>query len=256
MSAHVHTHQNLDATEKARLGRRAQLLAAASVSYIVIEAIIAITAGIVAGSVALIGFGLDSVVEVSSGLIILWQFRHRLPESREQQALHLMAFSFFALAAYVTFESVRALVSGHDPDPSPVGIGLAAASLVIMPFLSWAQRRTGKALGSNAVVADSTQTLLCTYLSAVLLVGLVLNATLGWSWADPIAGLVIAAIAVKEGREAWRGEGCCAPTAATHGHSSVAEIAATCGDDCCSNDDSTLLQISTGKPGERNRELG
>jgi divalent metal cation (Fe/Co/Zn/Cd) transporter len=256
MSAHVHTHQNLDPTEKARLGRRAQLLAAASVSYNVIEAIIAITAGIVAGSVALVGFGLDSVVEVSSGLIILWQFRHKLPESREQQALRLMAFSFFALAAYVTFESVRALVSGHDPDPSPVGIGLAAASLVIMPFLSWAQRRTGKALGSNAVVADSTQTLLCTYLSAVLLVGLVLNATLGWSWADPIAGLVIAAVAVKEGREAWRGEGCCAPTSASHGPSPIAETGASCGDDCCSDNDSALLQIPTGEPGAHGRELG
>ncbi|GEP35029.1 hypothetical protein NSZ01_27970 [Nocardioides szechwanensis] len=256
MSTHVHTHANLDATEKARLGRRAQLLAAASVSYNVIEAIIAITAGIVAGSVALVGFGLDSVVEVSSGLIILWQFRHKLPESREQQALRLMAFSFFALAAYVTFESIRALVSAHDPDPSPVGIGLAAASLVIMPFLSWAQRRTGKALGSNAVVADSTQTLLCTYLSAVLLVGLVLNATLGWSWADPIAGLVIAAIAIKEGREAWRGEGCCAPTTNSHAHTPVVDTSAACGDGCCSNDDSTLLQISTGKPEEHNRELG
>ncbi|HET7734589.1 MAG TPA: cation transporter [Nocardioidaceae bacterium] len=209
MSTHIHTHPDLHATEKARLGRRAKLLASASVSYNLIEAIIAITAGLVAGSVALVGFGLDSAVEVSSGLIILWQFRHRLPESRERQALRLMAFSFLALAAYVTFESARVLVTGHDPDSSPVGIGLAAASLVIMPFLSWAQRRTGKALGSNAVVADSTQTLLCTYLSAVLLVGLVLNATLGWSWADPVAGLVIAAVAVKEGREAWRGEGCC-----------------------------------------------
>jgi len=248
MTTHVHTHPNLDATEKARLGRRAQLLAASSVTYNVIEAIIAITAGIIAGSVALIGFGLDSVVEVSSGLIVLWQFRRRLPESRERQALRLMAYSFFALAAYVTFESVRALVSGHDPDPSPVGIGLAAASLVIMPFLSWAQRRTGKALGSNAVVADSTQTLLCTYLSAVLLVGLVLNATLGWSWADPIAGLMIAAVAVKEGREAWRGEGCCTPTAATHGHSPVAETVATCDDGCCSNEGSALLQVSTDEP--------
>jgi divalent metal cation (Fe/Co/Zn/Cd) transporter len=245
MSTHVHTQPSLDATEKARLGRRAQLLAAASVSYNVIEAIIAITAGLVAGSVALVGFGLDSVVEVSSGLIILWQFRHRLPESRERQALRLMAFSFFALAAYVTFESVRALVSGHDPDPSPVGIGLAAASLVIMPVLSWAQRRTGKALGSNAVVADSTQTLLCTYLSAVLLVGLVLNATLGWSWADPIAGLVIAAVAVKEGREAWRGEGCCAPTSATHGDEPTAESAGACDDGCCDHGDTALLQIPT-----------
>jgi divalent metal cation (Fe/Co/Zn/Cd) transporter len=196
--------------DRARLGRRAQLLAGASVAYNLLEAVIAITAGLVAGSVALVGFGLDSTVEVSSGLIILWQFRHRMPENREQQALRLMAVSFFALAGYVGFESVRALVNGHDPDSSPVGIGLALASLIIMPLLSWAQRRTGRALASNAVVADSTQTLLCTYLSAVLLVGLILNGTLGWSWADPLAGLVIAAIAVKEGREAWRGEGCCA----------------------------------------------
>jgi divalent metal cation (Fe/Co/Zn/Cd) transporter len=212
VSAPVHAATGtLDAADRARLGRRAQLLAGASVAYNVVEAVIAITAGLVAGSVALVGFGLDSIVEVSSGLIILWQFRHRLPESREHQALRLMAFSFFALAAYVTIESVRSLASGHEPEPSTVGIVLAAASLAIMPFLSWAQRRTGKALGSNAVVADSTQTLLCTYLSAVLLVGLVLNATLGWSWADPLAGLVIAAVAVREGRQAWRGEGCCAP---------------------------------------------
>lgn len=205
----------LDPAERSRLGRRAQLLAAASVSYNVVEAVIAITAGLVAGSVALVGFGLDSIVEVSSGLVILWQFRHRLPESRERVALRLMAVSFFALAAYVAVESARALASGHAPDPSPVGIALAAASLAVMPFLSWAQRRTGRALGSRAVVADSTQTLLCTYLSAVLLLGLVLNATLGWHWADPIAGLVIAAVAAKEGREAWRGDGCaCAPSTA------------------------------------------
>jgi divalent metal cation (Fe/Co/Zn/Cd) transporter len=204
--------------DRARLGRRAQLLAAASVAYNLVEAVVAITAGLVAGSVALVGFGLDSVVEVSSGLIILWQFRHPLPASRERMALRLMACSFVALAAYVGAESVRALVVGHDPESSPVGIGLAVASLVVMPVLSWAQRRTGKALGSNAVVADSTQTLLCTYLSAVLLVGLLLNATLGWSWADPVAGLVIAAIALKEGREAWRGEGCCGSigSAGTH----------------------------------------
>lgn len=180
-------------------------------AYNVVEAVIAVAAGLVAGSVALVGFGLDSVVEVSSGLIILWQFRHHLPESRERQALRLMAISFFALAAYVGFESVRTLVTGDAPDSSPVGIALAIASLLIMPILSWAQRRTGRRLGSNAVVADSTQTLLCTYLSAVLLAGLVLNATLGWSWADPLAGLAIAAVALREGREAWQGEGCCAP---------------------------------------------
>lgn len=227
------THQvqsPLSADRRRSLGRRAQLLAEASVAYNVVEAAVAIIAGVIAGSVALIGFGLDSIVEVSSGAIILWQFRHRMPESRERRALRLMAVSFFALAAYVTFESGRALLGGREPDASSVGIGLAATSLVIMPFLSWAQRRTGKALGSNAVVADSTQTLLCTYLSAVLLVGLVLNGTLGWSWADPIAGLVIAAVAVKEGREAWRGEDCCAPAGAGQLRD---DSSGECADDCC-----------------------
>lgn len=212
----------LTLTDRAALGRRAKLLAMLSVVYNVVEGAIAITAGIAAGSVALVGFGLDSAVEVSSGLIILWQFSHRIPESRERQALRLLAVSFFALAAYVGFESVRALVTGAAADHSRVGIGLAIASLIIMPFISYAQRRTGRALGSNAVYADGTQTLLCTYLSAVLLIGLVLNATLGWAWADPVAGLVIAAVAVREGLEAWRGEGCCAP-AASQG----------CADGCC-----------------------
>ena len=208
-SVHDHAHAALVPSERARLGRRAQLLAGASVAYNSAEAVIAITAGAAAGSAALVGFGLDSVVEVSSGLVILWQFRHVLPQSREQQALRAIALSFFALAAYVAQDSVRALLGGDDPDTSRVGIALAATSLVVMPFLSWAQRRTGRALHSNAVVADSTQTLLCTYLSAVLLGGLVLNATLGWGWADPLAGLVIAAVAAKEGRDAWRGKGCC-----------------------------------------------
>jgi len=204
----------LGATERARLGRRAQLLAGASVSYNIVEAAIAITAGTIAGSAALVGFGLDSVVEVASGLVILWQFRHAVPQSRERRALRLMAMAFFALAAYVSVDSLRALFGDGKATASPVGIALALVSLAVMPFLSWAQRRTGRRLGSGAVVADGTQTLLCTYLSAVLLVGLVLNATLGWSWADPIAGLVIAAVALREGIAAWRGEGCCTPTAA------------------------------------------
>jgi divalent metal cation (Fe/Co/Zn/Cd) transporter len=199
------------AQDRARLGRRAQLLAAASVTYNVLEAVVAITAGAVAGSVALVGFGLDSLVEVSSGLVILWQFGHKLPETRERQALRLIGLSFFALAAYVTVESLRSLSGNARPEASPIGIALAATSLLVMPFLSWAQRRTGRALGSGSVVADSKQTLLCTYLSAVLLVGLVLNATLGWSWADPLAGLVIAAVALKEGLVAWRGDACCVP---------------------------------------------
>jgi len=223
-----------DPEQRRKLSRRAQLLAATSVTYNVIEAVVAITAGVVAGSVALVGFGLDSVVEVSSGLIILWQFRHRLPETRERQALRMLAISFFLLAAYVAVESVRSLIGSSDPDASPVGIALAAASLIVMPVLSWAQRRTGKALGSNAVVADGTQTLLCTYLSAVLLVGLVLNATLGWGWADPIAGLVIAAVAVREGVEAWKGEGCCSPVAAgTAPGPGCGCSAGACTDGCC-----------------------
>ena len=225
----------LTAEDRKRLGRRAQLLAGASVAYNVVEGIIAVSAGIAAGSVALVGFGLDSVVEVSSGLIILWQFRHRLPESREQQALRLMAWAFFGLAAYVTFESIRDLFfSSSEPATSPVGIGLAIASLIIMPFLSWAQRCTGRALGSTTVVADSTQTLLCTYLSAVLLVGLVLNATLGWGWADPIVGLVIAAVAVREGLEAWRGEACnCGPVMPGEGGEDGCGCDDGCTDACC-----------------------
>lgn len=200
------------ALRRRHLGKRAQLLAGASVSYNLIEAAVSIAAGVVAGSVALVGFGLDSLVEVSSGLVILWQFRHRIPETRERQALRLIALSFFALAAYVTVESVRNLFGGGEAAPSPLGIAIAAASLIVMPFLSWAQRRTGRELGSGSVVADSKQTLLCTYLSAVLLVGLVLNATLGWGWADPLAGLVIAGVAAREGLQAWRGESCgCGP---------------------------------------------
>jgi len=199
----------LSPAQRRRLGRRAQLLAGVSVIYNVIEAVVAVTAGAVAGSIALIGFGLDSLVEMSSGLVILWQFRHPVPESRERLALRLIGLSFFALAGYITVESVRNLISGGEPAPSPVGIALAAVSLLVMPVLSWAQRRTGRALNSGSVVADSKQTLLCSYLSAVLLVGLLLNALVGWSWADPVAGLVIAAVAVREGVEAWHGDACC-----------------------------------------------
>lgn len=224
---------NRDAQVRDRLGRRAKMLAGFSVTYNVIEGIIAIAAGAAAGSIALVGFGLDSFVEVSSGLIILWQFSHKLPETREHQALRLLAYSFFILAAYVGFESARALIFGSDADPSNVGIGLAIASPIVMPAISVAQRRTGRALGSNAVVADGTQTLLCTYLSAVLLVGLVLNSTLGWSWADPIAGLIIAAVAAREGIEAWKGDGCCAPI--SNGATPHGSCESDHGqDDCCS----------------------
>ena len=193
------------------LARRVRLLVAVTISYNVIEAVVAISAGALAGSKALIGFGLDSVIEVSSAAIVAWQFRSPDHESRERIALRLIAYSFFALATFVTFESLRALLGSAAVDHSTIGIVLAAVSLLVMPFLSSAQRRTGCELGSATAVADSKQTLLCTYLSAVLLVGLALNSLFGWSWADPIAGLVIAAVAAKEGRDAWRGDACCSP---------------------------------------------
>ena len=199
----------LPPSRRAALVRRARLLAAASVAYNVAEAVVAITSGRVADSTALVGFGLDSTVEVMSGLVILWQFGHPVPEEREHLARRLIAVSFFALAAYVTVESVRAVVARDQPDTSVVGIALAALSLAVMPLLSRWQRRTGRELGSGAVVADGTQTLLCTYLSAVLLVGLLANALLGWWWLDPVAALVIAAVAVREGRSNWRGDACC-----------------------------------------------
>ena len=199
----------LPPSRRAALVRRARLLAAASVAYNVAEAVVAITSGRVADSTALVGFGLDSTVEVMSGLVILWQFGHPVPEEREHLARRLIAVSFFALAAYVTVESVRAVVTREQPDTSVVGIALAALSLAVMPLLSHWQRHTGRELGSGAVVADGTQTLLCTYLSAVLLVGLLANALLGWWWLDPVAALVIAAVAVREGRSNWRGDACC-----------------------------------------------
>jgi divalent metal cation (Fe/Co/Zn/Cd) transporter len=194
---------------RATLTRRVRLLVAATISYNVVEAVIAISAGTIASSTALIGFGLDSVIEVASATAVAWQFAGRDPESRERIALRVIALSFFALAAYVTVDSVRSLFGATPAEHSTVGIVLAAVSLAVMPGLSYAQRLTGRELGSRSAVADSKQTLLCTYLSGVLLVGLLLNSLFGWSWADPIAALVIAAVAVKEGREAWRGHHCC-----------------------------------------------
>ena len=160
------------------LNRRVRLLVAATITYNVIEAAVALTAGTVASSAALIGFGLDSIVEVASAAAVAWQFSGRDPEARERAALRVIGLSFFALAGYVTVDSIRALVGATEAAPSPIGIVLAALSLLVMPFLSHAQRRAGRELGSVSAVADSKQTLLCTYLSAVLLVGLVLNSTL------------------------------------------------------------------------------
>lgn len=197
------------ADRRSLLSRRVRLLVGATITYNVVEAVVAISAGTIASSTALIGFGLDSVIEVASATAVAWQFSGADPEARERTALKAIALSFFALAAYVTVESVRALLNAEPADHSTVGIVLAAVSLLVMPFLSYAQRRAGRELGSASAVADSKQTLLCTYLSGVLLVGLLLNSLFGWWWADPIVALTIAAVAIREGREAWRGEHCC-----------------------------------------------
>ena len=194
---------------RALLARRIRLLVTATIAYNVVEAVVALAEGTRVSSSALIGFGLDSVVEISSAAAVAWQFSAKDPETREKAALRFIAFSFFALAAYVTVDAVRALAGAGEAHPSTVGIVLATFSLAIMPVLSLAQRRAGRELGSLSAVADSKQTLLCTYLSAILLAGLVLNSTLGWSWADPVAALGIAAIAVREGVNAWRGDPCC-----------------------------------------------
>ncbi|MBX7456557.1 cation transporter [Mycolicibacterium sp. 3033] len=191
------------------LARRIRLFVALTISYNVIEAVVAVTEGARVSSTALIGFGLDSVIEVSSAAAVAWQFSGRDPESREKVALRIIAFSFFGLALYVAVEAIRAMLGGGAAQHSTIGIVLAALSLVIMPILSYAQRRAGRELQSLSAVADSKQTLLCTYLSAVLLIGLVLNSLFEWAWADPIAGLVIAAIAVREGINAWKGDTCC-----------------------------------------------
>ena len=182
---------------------------AGTITYNVVEAAVAITEGTRVSSSALVGFGLDSVVEVASAAAVAWQFSAADPESREKVALRFIALSFFALAAYVTVDALLTLAGRDEPSPSLVGIALASASLVIMPVLSLAQRRAGREFGSSSAVADSKQTLLCTYLSAILLAGLLLNGLLGWSWADPLAALGIAAIAVREGVDAWRGDPCC-----------------------------------------------
>lgn len=231
------------------LMRRIRLFAAATITYNVIEAVVALWAGGVADSSALIGFGLDSVVEVASAVALSWQFSAKDPERREHLTLRIIAISFFALAAFVTVDAIRSLTGGGEAQHSTPGIVIASLSLAIMPVLSWAQRRAGRELGSKSAVADSKQTLLCTYLSAVLLVGLILNSTLGWWWADAGAALVIAAIAIREGVNAWRGDVCCAvPGTAAHGHD-VDE------DDCCAPAAERIpVQVSPVEPAKAKAE--
>lgn len=226
-SANLNQSSVLRADRRSILNRRIRFFVAATISYNVIEAVVALIAGVGASSSALIGFGLDSIVEVSSAAALAWQFSAKDPEVREKTALQIIAYSFFGLAAIVATDALVSLMTGRQAEHSSVGIVLAALSLAIMPVLSWAQRRAGRELGSQSAVADSKQTLLCTYLSAILLAGLLLNSTLGWSWADPIAALVIAAIAIKEGRNAWRGDVCCTPPPPS------AQKVEKAGDTCC-----------------------
>jgi len=191
-----------------RLRRRIRWIVGATIAYNVIEAIVAVTAGTIASSGALIAFGLDSVIEVLSAAAVAWQFSRRDPDRWEKPTLRFIAIAFFALALYVIGSSLWTLLGRVEAEHSTLGIVIAALSVVIMPALSLAERRAGSELGSATAVADSKQTLICTYLSAAVLVGLVLNSLFGWWWADPIAGLVIAGFAIREGLEAWRGDTC------------------------------------------------
>lgn len=190
------------------LQRRIRWIVTATIAYNVVEAAVALAAGAAASSAALVAFGLDSTIEVLSAAAVAWQFTRRDPAHWERGTLRVIAVAFFALAAYVTASSVWALATRVEAEHSPIGIALTALSVAIMPFLSLAERRAGREAGSATAVADSAQTLLCTYLSAAVLLGLVLNSAFGWWWADAVAGLVIAAFAVREGVEAWRGDAC------------------------------------------------
>jgi divalent metal cation (Fe/Co/Zn/Cd) transporter len=201
----------LPPSERSRLERRARQLAWTGIAWHFIEFSIAIGAGIVAGSIALIGFGADSLIEALAGFVVVWLFTstRRGSQRAERQAQQLIALSFYVLAVYVTVEAVRTLVAGNHPDVSWVGIGLAAFTAPTMPLLALAKRRVGTQLHSSAAVKEAAQTQLCAYLSVALLIGLGVNALFGWWWADPLAALVIAGVAVREGRASWRGEGCC-----------------------------------------------
>jgi divalent metal cation (Fe/Co/Zn/Cd) transporter len=197
--------------ERAKLQTRARLLAWVGIGWHFAEFAIAVFAGIAAGSIALIGFGADSLIESLAGFVVVWLFTGaRLTSATaERRAQQLIAASFFVLAAYVTAEALRTLVAGDKPETSWIGIGLAAFTAPTMPLLAVMKRRIGRKLGSSATVKEGAQNMVCAYLSVALLIGLSLNALAGWWWADPAAALVIAAVALREGRQSWRGDGCC-----------------------------------------------
>jgi divalent metal cation (Fe/Co/Zn/Cd) transporter len=210
-----------------RLAKRVWLLSWLSLAWMTVEGAVAITAGAAASSIALVGFGLDSAIDGFASLIIVWCFTgHRMfSASAEQRAQKLVAIQFFLLAPYVAFESARALIGGERPDESWVGIALALSSVVLMPVLGIAKQRLADQLGSAATKGEGRQNMLCAYLAGALLLGLLANVLIGAWWLDPAVGLLIAAVAVKEGREAWRGEGCC-----------VADPLVGLGEDRCEDD--------------------
>jgi len=194
------------AERRAVLHRRVRGIVAFTITYNVVEAVLAITAGSMASSAALVGFGLDSVIEVASAVAVAWQFSRRDPERWEKATARAIAIAFFALAAYVTVEAILRIAGGREVEHSPLGIGIALASLLIMPTAAWLEHRTGRELGSRSVQADARQLVLCAYLSGTVLIGLLANSLFGWTWADSLAALVVAFLAVREGLEAWGGE--------------------------------------------------
>lgn len=202
---------SLPGRERARLVRWAVALAWASLAWMTVEGVVGIGAGLAAGSIALIGFGISSAVEGLASVIVIWRFwgKRSLSEEAELRAQKGVAISFWLLAPYVAVEAVHKLITASEPKTSWLGIGLTAIALVLMPVFGVAKRRIGARLNSAATAGEGTQNILCAYLSVAVLAGLGLNAAFGWWWADPIAALFIAGVAVKEGRESWRGEGCC-----------------------------------------------
>ncbi len=204
----VSTTVDISAGRKAILQRRIRIIVAVTIGYNLIEAVIALTSGAASSSTALIGFGLDSTIEVLSAAAVAWQFTRSDPERYEKGTLRAIAVAFFALAAYVLVNSTLALTGTLRPEHSTLGLIITALSVIIMPGLSLLERHTGTELGSATAVADSKQTLICTYLSAAVLVGLLLNSLFGWWFADPMAALIIVYFAIREGIEAWKGDAC------------------------------------------------
>jgi divalent metal cation (Fe/Co/Zn/Cd) transporter len=204
------TAVTLTAPRRERLVRYAQLLAWSSLVWMTAEGVIAVVAGVMAGSIALIGFGIDSAIEGMASVVIIWRFwgRRALSETAERRAQKLVAVQFFILAPYVAFESVRALVTGHEAETSWLGIALTIGSAALMPAFGIAKRRVGEQLRSAATKAEGTQNMLCAYLALAVLIGLLGNTLFAAWWLDPLAGLFIAYVAVREGREAWKGEEC------------------------------------------------